>query len=206
MDGPRLIHDYDHRMYGGTPPALRLDDLGDEANREAATELFVLAALHTTPFGNLSSWGNFVARCRSKDKGWLETFAAAPPDPAAWMDVLNEYVREEGGPHYKLEMQRFPEILPGRPAPSMSTRTRCGRRRSSTRRPRQTCSTPGVPPPSAGAGSATPRRSAGLLAWAGTSCSASLFAAACMVNPALLSAPATSRSSGSVCWSAGLGR
>lgn len=95
-------------MYGGTPPVLELDDLEEEMNREALTEVFLLAALHTTPFGNLSSWGNFVGRCR--ERGWLETFAAAPLDPIAWMDVLDEYVREEGGPHYKLEMQRFPEI------------------------------------------------------------------------------------------------
>lgn len=102
----RLVSNYDRRIYGGRPPALDLDCLHDPHHREACIELFVLGALHSTPFGNLGSWGNFVSQCRRR--GWLEVFAGSPPDNDRWMDVLRQYVRDELG--YSLEMRSFPGI------------------------------------------------------------------------------------------------
>lgn len=107
-EGPALIADYESKIYGGAPPKLDLNDLDNGPNREALTEVFLLATLHTTPYGNVSSWRNFTARCYQR--GWLTTFASDPPDPASWIEVLDDYLCEGGGPQYKLEMQRFPEI------------------------------------------------------------------------------------------------
>ena len=109
VDGPRLIEDYEARTYHRTPPKFRLDELDDNSAREAVTELFVLAALHSTAFGDVTRRGNFVQRCREQ-RNWLSVFAVEPPDPEAWMRVLDEHVDELHEPHYKLEMQQFPQF------------------------------------------------------------------------------------------------